>query len=354
MYSKLEDETPTLTFSNFIENKEYSSVRGILGTKEGDKLILKIDGVILSSQYDKDGKISTRVTSADLKHPFFSDKTKDTKFVYVFKKYVTKKNPDDEFAEVVWIIKDSCAGYKTPKQVKEDKIMTLNSGFELGKVSPAGDEDNKWLKVEIPGKKGFLDNLYDQIYDLVYENRVRFGIPNKTREDIAKMMPVKLWHPIKKDSTELDDTKSSSIYIPIKHYKPNDKYPNLNFAKFTVPGANTTLTVDQVVNNVITVNACISIDSVFFGSKMSLQMKIISGIVTDITSKDSKPHPQQDELDEYSKNTELVNKLTKQLESLNTSPSASSPPEDELLSEVMNSGPVSGSADLGIDELLNN
>ena len=345
---------PALDIQGWVENKEYNSIRALTVTIEGDKVIIKLNNVILTTQFDKEGKMSTRITSDDLNHPFFYDKVKGTKFVYVLKKFVTKKNPDDEFAEVEWIIKDSCACYKTPKQVKDDKIMSLESGFELGKVVPAGDTDNKWLKVEIPGKNGFLDDFYDKLYDLVYENRVRFGIPNKTKDDIAKMMPVKLWHPTKKDSTELDDTRSSSIYINPKYYKPNDKYPKENFAQFSVPGSNTTLTVDQYVNNVITANICISVDSIFYGAKMSLQMKIISGVVTDINSKDSRTHIQQNELDEYSQDTELVNKLAKKLESLNSSPSSVSPPEDALLSEVMNSGPVSGSADLGIDELLNN
>ena len=223
-------------------------------------------------------------------------------------------------------------------------------------------DDGTWLLIKTGGHDGFFVQLYDDIAKIIFDNRAACGLASLNKiEDVKVRMKSPLYWHRDKDSGGFIDGKNPSTYLKHTYFGPQpargDKPPmSERYADFKIPGSDQSLSLEVLLNSAITFRPVVILTNVYIGAgKITPQFYVSSAVVTDI-KKIERAHQQQDTLNRYGQDKELVERLRKQLEaskdyaderrgevSVNTTPTKETTPETEEntpdLEAMLSSGP---------------
>ena len=181
-------------------------------------------------------------------------------------------------------------------------------------------DDGKWLLVKTGGRDGFFTKLYDSIAKIIYDNRAACGLASLAKlEDVkARMKSPMYWHRDKETGCFIEG-KNPSTYLKHTYFAPQpargDK-PAMSerYVDFKIPGSDESLSLEVLLNSSLTFRPVVTLTNVYIGAgKITPQLYVGSAVVTDI-KKIERVHQQQNTLDAYSQDKELVERLKKQLE----------------------------------------
>lgn len=180
--------------------------------------------------------------------------------------------------------------------------------------------DKKFLSVVYGGVDGFFEKIRKAFASVVYQNRDKFDLGDKTEEDILKSITDPVY--IAKDKkTGKPNDQDPSVYFNVVYYqaKPadGDKPPmKERIARFEIPGMDEILDLDTLSKKSITCIPSVLITHLTkTGSKLSIKMYVTTAIVTDIEDIKRK-EIKSASLIKYSQNTELVEKMRKKMEKI--------------------------------------
>lgn len=207
-------------------------------------------------------------------------------------------------------IYDSCEDGKEISRVDVDTVMTVADQ----------SDDGKWLLVKTGGKDGFFITLYHDIAQIIYDNRAACGLASLSKlEDVKARMKAPIYWHRDKDTGAFIEGKNPSTYLkhtyfgaqPARGDKPamSERYTD-----FRVPGSDESLGLDVLINSALTFRPVVTLTNVYIGAgKITPQFYVTNAVVTDI-KKIERQNMQQDTLDNYGQDKELVEKLRQQLE----------------------------------------
>lgn len=193
--------------------------------------------------------------------------------------------------------------------IAKDTILTITDN----------SEDSNWFLVKTGGKDGFFTQIYHDIARIIYDNKVKCGLGSlkSIEETKGKMKPPIYWH--KDESNNFVKDKKPSTYLKYKYFGPkpatNDKPASKeNYVDFKAPGTEESLDLKILLNCSLTFKPVIQLFNVYIGAgKITPQFYVNSAVVTDIEQIEYQ-YLQEKTLNEFSKDTDLVKKLQRQLE----------------------------------------
>lgn len=206
--------------------------------------------------------------------------------------------------------------YDSPES--DNKITTVPAETVMLVVDQ--NEEGSWLLVKSGGHDGFLSIFYNDVAQIIFDNRVACGLASLTKiEDVkGRMKAPCYWHRDKENGAFIKG-KNPSAYLKHTYYdsKParGDK-PAMSerYVDFRVPGSDESLSLDILTNTALTFLPVVYLAHVYIGAgKIVPQFYVCSAIVTDI-KKIEINNIDRETLSNYEQDKDLVEKLRKQLE----------------------------------------
>jgi len=210
--------------------------------------------------------------------------------------------------------KDEDTGVNVYSTASDETPLTVFKGTMnvVGK-SP----DKKFLSVVFGGHDGFFEKLRKCLASIVYSNRSKFGLVDKSEEEIAKMITDPVYIAKDKNTGRVMD-RDPSVYFNVIYYaaKPataDKEARKESLARFEVPGMDEYLDLNVLQTKCIT---CVPTVKILHltksGSKLSMKMYVTGACVTDIDDIKKTEHKTV-AYTKFSQNKELVEKLRKKM-----------------------------------------
>ena len=177
-----------------------------------------------------------------------------------------------------------------------------------------------WLLVKTGGRDGFFTTLYNDVAQIIYDNRAACGLASLSKlEDVKGRMKAPVYWHRDKETGAFIEGKNPSTYLKHTYFAaqpPRGDKPAMSerYADFKVPGSEESLGLEVLLNSSITFRPVVTLTNVYIGAgKITPQFYVSSAVVTDI-KKIERAHMQQDTLLQYGQDKDLVEKLRQQLE----------------------------------------
>lgn len=222
--------------------------------------------------------------------------------------------------------------------------------------------DKKFLSVVFGGRDGFFEKLRKSLACVVYQNKDKLELGDKSEEDILKLITDPVYIAKDKKTGKVLD-RDPGVYFNVVYYSAkaaDGDRPAMpeRVARFEVPGMDEPLSMDILTSKCIT---CIPTVKVMYltkaGKGLSMKMYITSAVVTDIDDIKRK-ETKSATYNKFAQNPELVEKMRKKMEKIKLeSPTPKEPAPVEPDSQdpyVQTTPPPEGGDDFNLEDMLNN
>ena len=206
--------------------------------------------------------------------------------------------------------------YDSPES--ENRVTTVPAGTVMIVVDQ--NDTGTWLLIKTGGKDGFFTKLYNDVAQIIYDNRAACGLASLSKlEDVKGRMKAPVYWHRDKETGAFVEGKNPSTYLKHTYFNAQpargDKpATSQRYADFKVPGSEESLSLEVLLNSAITFRPVVTLTNVYIGAgKITPQFYVSSAVVTDI-KKIERAHAQQDTLLQYGQDKDLVEKLRQQLE----------------------------------------
>ena len=223
--------------------------------------------------------------------------------------------------------------------------------------------DKKFLSVVYGGTDGFFEKLRQGIAKVVFQNKDKLEMGDKSEEDIVKLITDPVYISKDKKTGKVLD-RDPSVYFNVIYYsaKPADgDRPAMRerIANFEIPGMDESLDLNALSTKSITCVPTVKIMHITkSGSKLSMKMYVTSAIVTDIEDI-KKKETKSAAYNKFSKNSALVEKMRKKMEKIkleSPTPKEEAPVDEGGDPYVQTTPPPSasdGGDDFNLEDMLN-
>jgi hypothetical protein len=248
--------------------------------------------------------------------------------------------------------KDTDAGVEVYSTPNGEIVTSCKETMNVIGKSP----DKEFLSVSFGGEDGFFEKLRKRMAELVYENRSKFSLADKSEEEILKMISDPVYIAKDKGSGKALD-RNPGVYLNVIYYpaRPATETKEAwkeSLARFELPGSDDLVGLDILTMKSIT---CVPTVKLLHltksGSKLSMKLAVSRACVLDIddikkTVQSSKTHHK------YSQNAALVDKLKAKMAKVKSETPMRV--EAPVTPEVDNTAPVSETTDeFSLDSMLN-
>ncbi len=220
--------------------------------------------------------------------------------------------------------------------------------------------DKKFLSVVYGGANGFFEKMRQGFAKVIFQNKDKFEMGDKTEEDILKLISDPVYISKDKKSGKVLD-KDPSVYFNVIYYsaKPaNGDYPAMRerIANFEIPGMDESLDLNALSTKSITCVPTVKIMHITkSGSKLSMKMYVTSAIVTDIEDI-KKKEVKSAAYNKFSQNPALVEKMRKKMEKIkleSPTPKEEAPVNEDDPYVKTTPPPTDGGDDFNLEDMLN-
>lgn len=220
--------------------------------------------------------------------------------------------------------------------------------------------DKKFLSVVYGGANGFFEKMRQGFAKVIFQNKDKFEMGDKTEEDILKLISDPVYISKDKKSGKVLD-KDPSVYFNVIYYsaKPaNGDYPAMRerIANFEIPGMDESLDLNALSTKSITCVPTVKIMHITkSGSKLSMKIYVTSAVVTDIEDI-KKKEVKSAAYNKFSQNPALVEKMRKKMEKIKLE--SPTPKEEAPVNEgdpyvKTTPPPTDGGDDFNLEDMLN-
>jgi hypothetical protein len=220
--------------------------------------------------------------------------------------------------------------------------------------------DKKFLSVVYGGSDGFFEQLRQGFSKIVFQNKDKLDMGDKTEEEILKLISDPVYISKDKKTGKILD-KDPSVYFNVIYYsaKPaNGDYPAMRerVANFEIPGMDECLDLNALMSKCVT---CIPTVKIMHltksGSKLSMKIYVTAAIVTDIEDIVKKEN-KSDAYNKFSQNSALVEKMRKKMEKIkqeSPTPKEEAPVNERNEDPYVQTTPEPESDDFNLEDMLN-
>lgn len=222
------------------------------------------------------------------------------------------------------IAKIDCNILSSPED-ENSVVFKLSEGQEV----IIEDQQEDYYLIKTIGKKGFFDKFYDDIADLLFENKSALGLGDiRTASQMKDKLKSPVWFPREEETGKIIQSKSPSswfklTYFPAKSASGTKRASSERIANFIIPiGKDSdgkpmykSLSKEQLACKSITCIPRITVTNIYVGAGgIRPQMYITDAVVLDMEDVSGPPLQQEETLSGLLDNKDLLEKLGKQFE----------------------------------------
>jgi len=274
------------------------------------------------------------------------------------KGWISKEDVDIEMdvGSCTAIGKEGSVKVYTKPDTSASLVDTTSETMNVVGKSP----DKKFLSVVYGGSDGFFEQLRQGFSKIVFQNKDKLDMGDKTEEEILKLISDPVYISKDKKTGKILD-KDPSVYFNVIYYsaKPaNGDYPAMRerVANFEIPGMDECLDLNALTSKCVT---CIPTVKVMhltkIGSKLSMKIYVTSAIVTDIEDIVKKEN-KSDAYNKFSQNSALVEKMRKKMEKIkleSPTPKEEAPVNERNEDPYVQTTPEPESDEFNLEDMLN-
>jgi len=274
------------------------------------------------------------------------------------KGWISKEDVDIEMdvGSCTAIGKEGSVKVYTKPDTSASLVDTTSETMNVVGKSP----DKKFLSVVYGGSDGFFEKLRQGFSKIVFQNKDKLDMGDKTEEEILKLISDPVYISKDKKTGKILD-KDPSVYFNVIYYsaKPaNGDYPAMRerVANFEIPGMDECLDLNALTSKCVTCIPTVKIMHLTkIGSKLSMKIYVTSAIVTDIEDIVKKEN-KSDAYNKFSQNSALVEKMRKKMEKIkleSPTPKEEAPVNERNEDPYVQTTPEPESDDFNLEDMLN-
>jgi len=274
------------------------------------------------------------------------------------KGWISKEDVDIEMdvGSCTAIGKEGSVKVYTKPDTSASLVDTTSETMNVVGKSP----DKKFLSVVYGGSDGFFEKLRQGFSKIVFQNKDKLDMGDKTEEEILKLISDPVYISKDKKTGKILD-KDPSVYFNVIYYsaKPaNGDYPAMRerVANFEIPGMDKCLDLNALTSKCVTCIPTVKIMHLTkIGSKLSMKIYVTSAIVTDIEDIVKKEN-KSDAYNKFSQNSALVEKMRKKMEKIkleSPTPKEEAPVNERNEDPYVQTTPEPESDDFNLEDMLN-